>query len=330
MTASITARPIPIALQNHLYEDGTTCCFLLKITARDGTSMGVCGLDRDITYDDGDGALLYSAPVGLDLSAAESSSTLEVDNAEGIVLLADAGPFTAEKVDSGYLDNGTFVVYRINWADLTMGHYIPPGGSGTIGAVTNRDGLIGVIELRGWPQILKQNFIDLYSLTCRAKFGSGNSVGTCSTWGSCNFDAIGLWQNNSVSTVSTEEDDRIFLATTTLAATGPGGALPFVPGLVQWLTGNNVGWTSETELASGKDIELRFGTPFPIEAGDTFRARPDCDKTKDTCKDLYDNIPNFRGEWTIPVTDESMQGTPNYTGTWAMVANKVKEELPPP
>ena len=326
MTASITERPISIALQDHLYEDGTTMCFLLKITARDGTSMGICGLDRDITYDDGGGDLLYSAPIGLDLSAIESSSTLSVDNSEGIILLADSGPFSKEQITAGYLDDGEFTVYRINWADHTQGHYIPPGGSGTIGAVTLRDGVSGVIELRSWPQLLKQNYIDLYSLTCRAVFGSGGGATNCASWNMCGFDAASLWQSNDVAAVATEEPDRVFDATTTPSATGPNGALTFVPGLVQWQTGNNVGWTSEVEIVDGNQIELRFGTPFPIEIGDTFRMRPDCDKTKDTCKDDFDNIPNFRGEWTIPVTDESAQATPNFTGTWS-VTNTVNPDI---
>jgi len=322
-----TARDIPITLQDHLYEEGTTCCFLLKIIARDGTALGICGLDRDITYDDGAGSLLYSAPIGLDLSAIESSDSTDIDNAEGTLLLADAGPFTEEKITAGYLDGADFVVYRINWADLSQGHYIPPGGVGVVGAVSTRDGLVGVIELRGLPQILKQNFIDLYSLTCRARFGSGGGAVGCLSWGECGFDAQSLWQSNDVSGVTVEEDDRVFSATTTPAATGPNGALSFVPGLVRWTTGDNVGWTSEIEIVDGNTIELRFGTPYPIQIGDEFDARPDCDKVWTTCKDDFDNIPNFRGEWTIPVVDESSQSVPNFRGTWSPSSNPIDTDI---
>jgi uncharacterized phage protein (TIGR02218 family) len=191
-------RNIPAALQTHLDEAGGTRCFLLKITATDGTSFGVTSLDVDVDYDDGFGEITYSAPIGLDQSSLTTSSDLKVDNSEVVVLLADTGPITPEKIEAGVLDYATFVVYRVNWKDLTQGHYIEQ--TGTTGAVKQRDGLAGVIELRSLSQNLKQTYGELYSITCRAVFGSRTTAFPC------NFDAGPLWKDHEVDTVGSETD----------------------------------------------------------------------------------------------------------------------------
>jgi uncharacterized phage protein (TIGR02218 family) len=297
---------IPTALQTHLNQDGTTLCFLLKIEARDGTVLGVTSLDQDVAYDDGAGSVTYQAAIGVDQSAIESSSDLEVDNSEATMLLADSGTFTREKIEAGVLDYARFVIYRINWADTSNGHRIVQ--SGVTGIAKNADGLAGVIELRSLSQILKQNFITLYSRTCRNVFGSGGG-GSCSGAFECGFDAVSLWQSHSVDTVGSETD-RIFEADSTPSVSGPNGALAFVPGLIEWLTGDNAGGFSEVEAHSGTTITLRFGTEYTIQSGDTFRIRPDCDKAKRTCIDDYDNFVNFNGESEIPLGDESSNQTP--------------------
>lgn len=308
----MTVKVIGAALQAHFDLFGTTTCRLLKMTARDGTSLGLTSLDASVLYDDGSVDLTYSAPIGFENVAFEKSAALDVDNSEAKMLLADSGPFTSEFIEAGNLDYGTFVVYRINWGDATA----TPNGlravanrheivaSGTIGIVKNVDGVSGVIELRGLPQLLKQNYMQLYSVTCRAKFGSGGG-GTCVGRGECGYDAEALWQNLAVDSVGTETD-RIFTADGS-----PTGSIPFVPGVVHWLTGDNAGLQSEVEEIDGANITLRFGTPYAIQAGDTFKIRPDCDKTWATCRDVFTNEEHFRGEPFIPLADERSQGVPS-------------------
>ena len=295
-------RTIPAALQTHLDGDGTTLCFLLKITAQNGSSFGVTSLDQAVTYDDGNGSLTYSTAIGLDQSSLETTADLSVDNAEAMMLIADTGDFTITDIEAGVLDYADFVVYRVNWASLSDGHYIVQ--TGTTGAVRNMDGLAGLVELRSLSQNLKQTFIELYSIGCRAVFGSTTGLFPC------NFNAAALWQNLGVLTVGAETD-RIFTADGTPAAVGPNGALGFAPGLVEWLTGNNAGLTSEVESVSGDIITLRFPTSFDIVDTDTLKIRPDCAKrwTED-CIGNYDNALNFRGEPLIPLGDESSNTVP--------------------
>lgn len=308
----MTSKAIPVNLVDTYQQRTSALTNLLKMTARDGTVIGISGCEESIAYDDGAGEVTYSAPIGMDTYAFASSADLSVDNTEVDVLLADSGPVTDEQIDAGALDYGEYVVYRINRLDLSEGHEILDWG--TIGIVKNVDGVAGVIELRSLQQQLKQTYGNLYSITCRAEFGSGGG-GSCVGFGQCGFDAESLWQSHSVSSVGSEPD-RIFTADSTPEVNGPNGALSFAPGLVRWLTGSNAGLTSEVEAMDGATITLRFGTPYTIRSTDTFKIRPDCDKTWETCRDDYDNQIHFRGEPKIPLADEGSQATPNYSGVF--------------
>ncbi len=306
-------RTIESNLQVNLDAAGGTRCFLIKFITRTGVIFGVTSLDVAVTYNDGLGELTYSAAIGLDQSPIQTSASLEVDNSEAKMLIADAGNFTSQDIETGVLDYARFIVYRVNWRDYTVAspltltpqrHYIVQ--SGTTGAIKEADGMLGIIELRGLPQGLKQSFNELYSITCRARFGSG--VGEALF--PCNFDAEALWDNGDVASVGAETD-RIFTATTAPTATGPNGALGFGPGLLEWLTGDNVGLTSEIETVVGSVVSFRFPTPFPMTIADTYKARPDCGKRfAEDCVAEYDNFLNFRGEYLIPLADESSQSSP--------------------
>jgi uncharacterized phage protein (TIGR02218 family) len=309
----MTIRTYSAEFQAHLDGVGTTLCYLLRIQARNGTVIAITSLDVDVLYDDGDGELTYQAAIGIDTSAMEQSSGLNVDNAQAKMLEADSGDFTDQQINAGVLDFSRFKIYEINYKDHTMGHHKIM--SGTTGAITSMDGMSGLVELRGKSQQLKQNFVELYSITCRAKFGSSG------VRFACNFDASTLWDSGDVASVDTEEPDRIFTATTAPAATGPNGALSFKPGVLKFLTGGNAGFKAEIEDIQGSEITLRFPTPVDIQATDTYDARPDCLKRKiEDCIGAYDNLLNFRGEPEIVQGDEASEQMPGASAPFYSVS----------
>jgi len=290
-------KTIGASLQAHMDTQQTTLCYLLKIVPQNGATFGITSLDQDVVYDDGGGNVTYSSITGMNATAVESSSELSVDNSEAMLLISTE--FTETDIAAGILDFAAFYTYRINWADTAQGHYLVH--SGTTGIVRKHDELSGVIELRGLSQILKQNFIDQYSITCRAKFGTEEGDEKFP----CLFDTTSLWQSTSVLSVGSETD-RIFTSNDTPAATGPNGALTFEVALVEFLTGDNAGLTVEVEDVTGDVITLRFNAAYAIQAGDTFKIRPDCQKRyAEDCVAQYDNGLNFRGEPWIPLTEES-------------------------
>lgn len=313
-------RTVDATLQTHLDGEGKTLCFLLKITAQDGSSFGVTSLDQDVAYDDGDGSITYSATIGLNQAAIRSTSDLGVDNTEAQMIIADSGDFSAQDIEAGVLDYADFIIYRINYKDLTSGRHYKVL-SGTTGAVRNMDGVAGLLELRSLSQDLKQTFVESYGLSCRAVHGSTTPANLA-----CNFDADALFQNLGVLSVSSETD-RVFTADGTPAATGPNGALGFEPSIVEWLTGDNAGLTSEVEDLTGDVISLRFPTGFAIVDTDTFKIRPDCAKRFIAdCLDEYDNVLNFRGEPLIPLADESTGTTPGATKGLGLGISRVRED----
>jgi len=293
---------IPVNLQTSLTSHATTLCFLLLITPQHAPSFGLTSLDVDIDYDDGDGSVTYQAIPGANVSSVETSAGLDVENAE-VMVLVDTD-FTRQDVAAGILDYADFVLYRMDYLNPSDGHIIIE--TGRTGVVTSSDTLSGIIELRGISQQLKQNFIDLYSLSCRASFGSTSS----DEMFPCNYDATVHWQTTTISAVGTEADRR-FTSTDIPAATGPNGILSFDVAIIEFLTGDNTGLTVETETVIDDEIELRFASAYPMQVGDSFKIRPDCAKRfRDDCVATYDNGSNFRGEPYIPLTEENPSQNP--------------------
>lgn len=309
-------RVIPIAIANHIATGSTSMCLLIRIIpAQPGIDeFGITTLDADVHYDDGDGALLYSAAVGSEPSTMQASSDLSVAGGETRQLMPVFDtPITETQLGAGACDYAEFIAYLINYKDLTSGHHVILQ-TGTLGRNSVTDsGLSWTAELRGLAQALKQSITEKWSLTCRAVFGS--LVSTPQSRYPCGFDVTPLWNSSTVTAVGLDDTQQFYC--TSFVPTFGGS-----PGLVEWLTGDNAGRTDETEsfestLGPGlmpDVIGLTFGAAYAIKAGDTFRFRDDCPKTPTACK-ARDNFPNYRGEPSIPVSDNGALTIGNIGGS---------------
>lgn len=282
----------------------TTLCFLTKIGPLPGGAF-VCltSRGRDVIYDDGsgDGPLTYYARTGSEHSAFVSNNDLTVDNGEvntlkEIPTYPNTG-ITQEMIDAKALDGVDYVVYQVNYKDLTMGHEIQ--GSGPVGEVHQHRGGLITFELRSWTQYLLQNsVVELDSLTCRVKrFGSqpGDELYPCMK------DISSYWIHDVPVTSVGAETVREFTASSLAQAQDY-----FAPGLWVWTTGANAGTSQEIEeFDAGGAVTLRFTTRFPIQVGDEGSIRRDCTRKwsgPNSCND-HGNRPWFRGEPFIPVSD---------------------------
>lgn len=111
---------------------------LVKITLSDGTDLGYNGFNRDLTYDDltGGGPIVYKANRGAEISALVQQIGFTPDTWEAKVLLDDPTVKTEDLI-GGRWDGAEFVMYEVNYENLTAGrHAIPEGGRGTLGTVT--------------------------------------------------------------------------------------------------------------------------------------------------------------------------------------------------
>lgn len=298
------SKSISIALQNYLGQQATRLCMLEKIgPLPDASFIHITSLDRDVEYDDGDGLATYYASTGAQVSNLAASNDLSVDNGETNTLVPIypvTEGITEAMVDNGDLDGVPYVIYKVNYNDLSMGHEVM--ASGQIGEVRVLDGGLITFENRSWSQLLKQNSVcEVDSLTCRVKrFGSQPGEERFP----CNYDLTGEWVNGVTVTGIGSESVREFSAD---ALTQPDDY--FAPGLVLWLTGDNAGRSLEVEGyqsdSNGADITLLITTRYPIQVGDTFDIRRDCTRKwsgHNSCE-TYNNRLWFRGEPFIPIAE---------------------------
>jgi uncharacterized phage protein (TIGR02218 family) len=307
-------RTIPIALQANLDGDRrfTRC---VRFRLKSGEQLGFTQWDQDISYDhaDGYGELVYSAGQGIDTSTLESDVNYAVANAEGRILTSTTlVGLTLEMVESGALDDAQWDMFLLDWREPAPGSAALID-AGDIGEVRTEQGLVIIPELLSYSMRLSQAIGTVWQRPGRCIFGTPANSQT-----GCGVNADVLWEIGTVVTVGAESD-RTF--TGDIAAS--------YPGRVEFTSGPNAGRRYAVESASGNTITLAETTPFAIEASHAYRHRPDCTKLKDGplgC-DSYNNWPNFKGEWTIPVGDGVAGSVPGGNlpggGGWA-------SETPPP
>lgn len=285
-------RTVPAALQTHLDAAATTTTRLLRIQLKSGDVYGLCMLNEDITYDDGDGPVTYSAADGFDASAVASDVAFSVANTEGRALLSASTGITPAMVKAGETDDATWKLYLVNWQDLSDGHVLLDAGD--CGEITTEHDMVWIPELVSYGLRLRQPVGSVWSRSCRAIFGSpaDSQLG-------CGVNAELLWINGAVTVVGAETN-RIFTGDVIMDSNN----LEPAPGRVQFLTGANAGREFAVEEVAGNVVTLSETTNYPIAVSDTYRIRPDCAKRyAEDCIAKYANGPNFKGEPLIPVGD---------------------------
>lgn len=303
-------RIVPAELLDHLQQDVTTTCRLLKISLEDGTEFGITNLDRNIVYQ----GVTYYAAYGFDASTIAANSGLSVDNSEARALLtADVQGITEEMVLAGKLDDASWELLLVNWADLTMGHMIIDCGD--VGEVRTVDGDVYIPELISYAMRLKQAIGGVWSRRCRAVFGSEANSQT-----GCGVDDSAMWSSGTVDGIGTDPF-CIFADSTLLLTPAP------VPGRLRWLTGNNASdrlYQLEAYSSVSGTIALIEPMPFEVQTGDTFEIRADCAKTLAACI-AYSNLPNMKAEPYIPVGDGLESMTPGAQVFGGVAGTNVEE-----
>lgn len=321
-------RNVPAAFLARARRPVTTFCRVLKISPLHAAPFGITSLNRDIEFDDGKGAITYTAACGYTPSDVVTKSDLSVNNAEAASLVAQY-PFTGvtmDAINSGVYDGAPYVEMLIDYEDTSAGFVIVSAGN--IGQITTTDKLTCQIELRDLMQILKQtNMVELTSVTCRAKFGDarckmpiiwyrgivtavGDETDRTFTFRAPDFSPESssdqeVWSSSDYTTPEeqylTSENDYAFPAPSTLSD-GTSYAF-FEPGIVHWLTGDYAKLESEVESFdhATNTVTLAIPVPTTIQIGDEFKISQNCAKSKAMCIERYANIVNMRGEPEIPL-----------------------------
>lgn len=307
---------IPAPLQAHLDSGAATVCILLKITpVRPGYDpFGVTDLDRNTDYDDGVDDLTYYASISADISAWQTRSNMDVDNAEttGLMPTFDL-PLSEADFRAGVYDYARFEARLVNYQDLTMESVILR--TGELGKISLKNNQVWVAELLGLTHRLQRNFVRTATRTCAAIFGSqpiGTSGDVVTERYPCGKDISGMWINGEVTGLSV--DTQYEIETDLIEADGF-----FKPGALRWLDGMMAGRTYEVEDYIDGIVYFSFPLDFAPEVGDTFEIRPDCTKAiegENGCKDHFstDWVIHFRGFPHIPNGEQDRLNSPGASG----------------
>lgn len=294
------SRRIPALLLDHLQQPVTTTCRLIRFDLANGSSFGLCSLDRDITYR----GLVYRSFTGFDPSNVATNAGLSVANEAPDALLSpddDVVPgLTFRMVASGDLDNALWTTYLINWANPEAEAAILDMGD--VGQVKISDWQVYTPEMLSFAMRLRQNIGQVWSRRCRATFGTPAGTHT-----GCGVDTENMWHECEVTAVDPLDDQRIFADSGNIIAD-----MKF-PARVQWLTGDNASsvrlYQIEAYSTVSGTVAMFEPVPFPIKVGDTYRIRKDCNKSPSDCI-AYGNFINYQGEPFIPVGDGLETMTP--------------------
>jgi uncharacterized phage protein (TIGR02218 family) len=236
-------------------------CHLVKIKAKDGTILAFTTLDAPVTFTDGpDGPITYSPSNGIRPSEQVWAADLNVDTAEATGWVRDSG-ITEQQIRAGVFSFARWWLYEVNYQDLAAGYVLK--GSGTTGETKFSDES-WTVELRSKTQQLKQPMVDMATKICRVPYGSPPCGKTLE------------WAQATVGVPDAEEPDRIF--TITAASSGWLDPPAYNYGVVRFTSGDNDGAEVEVELHETGALTLLLPLPYPVQPGDTFEARIDCNK----------------------------------------------------
>lgn len=157
-------RNIPPLLNAHLQGELLTPALCLRIERADGVVLSFTSHDRALVLD----GTTFRSGVTFNLSAIRASADFSVDNAE-IEMGIDGIEVTVGDLASASLRDAAFTLYLTNWADTSQGYVVLKRGE--IGETEIINELYVKIQLRGLMGRLGNNFLEMYSPTCRATFG---------------------------------------------------------------------------------------------------------------------------------------------------------------
>jgi uncharacterized phage protein (TIGR02218 family) len=274
----------------HIGQRTTTLAVIVKVTRTDGLIYGLTGHDKTLVYQSITYRTGRAAPT---LAAIIRSAGVNVDNSEIDGAITDI--VSIDDIEAGDWRAARLDIWRVNWADLSMGHEVIAVGE--LGQITH-DGRGFKVEFMGRTHKLGRVITRHYLPTCDADLGDAR----------CGVDIESLAVTGSVSIATS---NRVFSA----SASGSPSAFSanyHTYGKLVWLTGLNAGRSMEIRENTTNVFTLQLGMKREIVAGDTFKAYPGCNKLLRTgaeeylgdCFVKYNNAINFRGFDQIPGIDK--------------------------
>ncbi len=268
-------------LTAHLAQEVTTLAHCWKLTRRDNVVMGFTSHDKDLIIS----GVTYAAATGFTPTAISGSSSLAVDNLD-IEGMLSSGAISEDDILAGIYDFAEIELFLVNYEDLSQG--IMKLRRGWLGEV-KLSGQQFVAEVRGLTQRLSQQTGELYSPSCRAELGDSR----------CKVNLATYTVTGSVTSVTSQQ---IFVDSSRSEA-----ADTYAFGKITFTGGANNGLSMEVKEFANSQLVLALPMPYAITVGDTYSLIRGCDKTLDTCENIFANAVNFRGEPHVPGIDRVLE-----------------------
>jgi uncharacterized phage protein (TIGR02218 family) len=294
-------KTIAADLLAHLRGEVSTLAICWTIEKGNGEVIRSTDHDRDIEITTGRYAGVYRAVANFTASDVRSTSDMSVDNMEVDGALADAyeiPDITVAEIEAGLLDNAPVEAFGVNYNAPDQGQLIERRGYLGIPA-RDSDGRYK-IEVRGLAQKLQQNIGWTYSDRCNVvEFGDSR----------CGFNVAAVTRTAVVTAVYSR---RRFDIEITAGDAAP-NATYFDGAKLTFTSGDNNQFFREVKRVTtvGDTLTVTTWEEFPDEpeVGDTLTLPPACNRLLSTCRDVHNNIINFRGYGVfVPGVLEMMKG----------------------
>jgi len=275
-------KTISTALAQHLLQPLTSMVKCCRIQWQDGTVLAFTAFDQPLVIE----GETYNPFPGVQDFAVQTQGDTSVDTTE-LLGVIDEVTITTADLDDGKWDFAEVRFFEVNWQDLSQG--VLHLRHGRIGEVKLARGAYQA-EIRGVTQVLTRELGDLLSTECQAALGDAR----------CQVDLSGFTVTGSVTNVI---DARTFTDTSLTQAEHW-----FDGGMLTWTGGNNTGKRIEIEYFSPtKDVVLFLPMRHPLQVGDTYSMYRGCDKSSQTCINVFNNISNNRSYFLCPNSDALLQ-----------------------
>ena len=250
-------------------------CTHTKITRKDGHVVRMVDLDQISTVD---GQSYY--PGGGERTAIKVTATTDADNVD-ITGLYKEGLIERDDLMSGLYDFAEVEIFLAFFGNPDLD--IIPMVRGVFGDVDIRSGDY-TIKVEGLTHALKNTVGIFTGPTCRAFFGDSQCK-------------INLADHNVKTTITAIIDPRTF-------SVGVSDLTNYNAGLMKIASGTAAGQSGEIRTARAGTVTTYLPFVITPKVGDMVTLIRGCNKSRATCRDVYDNLNNFRGEPDLPGTDE--------------------------
>lgn len=280
-------RAVSAELLAHLRGEVSTLALCWTIEKGNGEVIRSTDHDEDIEVTTGRYAGAYRAAANFTGSDVRSTSDMSVDNMEVEGAIPDEWEIpdiTVAEIEAGLLDNAPVEVFGVNYNAPDEGQLIERRGY--LGVPSRDSDGRYKVEVRGMAQRLSQNIGWTYSDRCNVvEFGDTR----------CGFNVAAATRQVVVTAVTSRRRFDIQINSGAAAPTPTyfdGAKLTFT-------SGDNSSFFREVKRAviTGMDLQITTWEEFPEDPviGDTLTLPPACNRLLSTCRDVHNNVVNFRG-----------------------------------